>query len=72
MTLKQQALFYVVRGVAAMILSAVAVSLTLTYLGITKTIIAALIVLIGYGLYMLYQMELSRLERLAELNELSK
>lgn len=68
MTNESRALFYVARGLAGMIVGGLLTYLLLTAFGITKVMIAGLVFMIIYGVYMLYKIELERLRSLDKLN----
>jgi Flp pilus assembly protein TadB len=62
MTLKQQALWYVIRFSLIMITVAVIMGLSLHYLGIILTGVLITLVMLTYVMYVVYHMELRRLE----------
>lgn len=68
MTNESRALFYVARGLAGMVVGGLLTYLLLTVFGITKVMIAGLVFMIIYGVYMLYKIELERLRSLDKLN----
>lgn len=70
MSNQMQAFIYVAKGFAVMLLSGFAMGMALNMFGITKTAIFLLLVGIVYGLYMLYKMELDRLNRIEEIKSI--
>ena len=62
MTLKQQALWYVIRLALIMITVAVIMGLSLYYLGIILTGVLITVLMLIYVMYVVYHMELRRLE----------